>query len=183
MGPENKGFFTYPFLIPKKNGESHFVMNLKPQNQYITCTNFKMTTLKQIREAIHQGQWAVSLDIKSVYCHIPTARSHHCFLCFKWKGKVYQFKILPFGLSTVPKTFTRVTKPILHLSQKMGITIFLYYLDDALLLATSYTQAKGEWHRVVQLLQRLGFVLSLEKCQLEPINNLHTWAWWSTHRI
>ena len=39
--------------------------------------------------AIHPGQWAISLNIKSAYCHIPVARRHHCFLCFQWKGKVY----------------------------------------------------------------------------------------------
>ena len=49
----------------------------------------------------------------------------------------------------------------------MGITIFLY-LDNALVLASSYTQAKEGRQKVVQLLQKLGFVLSLEKCQLEP---------------
>ena len=113
LGHGNKGFFTYPFLILKKNRESHFIMNVKPLNQYIACTKFKMMTLKQIREAIHPGQWAVSLDIKSAYCNIPTASRHHCFLHFQWKGKVYQFRTLPFGLSTAPKTFTRVMKPIL----------------------------------------------------------------------
>ena len=56
LGPGNKGFFAYPFLIPKKNRESHFIMNLKPLNKYITCTKFKMATLKQMREAIHQAQ-------------------------------------------------------------------------------------------------------------------------------
>ena len=49
----------------------------------------------------------------------------------------------------------------------MGITVFLC-LDDALILGNSYTQVKEDGQRVVQLLQRLGFVLSLEKCQLEP---------------
>ena len=126
-----------------------------------------MTTLKQIREAIHPGQWAVSLDIKSAYCHIPIARRHQCFLHFHQKGKVYQFKTLPFGVSTAPKNFTRIMKPILHLCQKMGITIFLY-LDDVLVLATSHTQAKEEWQRVMQLLQKLEFVLRLVKGQLEP---------------
>ena len=64
LGPGNKGFFQYPSLIPKKNAESHFIMSLKSLNQYITCTKFKMTTLKQIREA-------VLLNINSAYCHIP----------------------------------------------------------------------------------------------------------------
>ena len=87
LGPGNKGFFKYPFLIPKKNRESCFIMNLKPLNQFITCTKFKMTILKQIREAIHPGQWAVSLDITSAYCHIPIARKHHCFLLLPVAGQ------------------------------------------------------------------------------------------------
>ena len=82
FGPGNKVFFTYPFLISKKNGESHFIMNLKLLNQYISCTKLKMATLKQIKEAIHPEQWAVSLNIKSAYCHIPIARRHCCFLHF-----------------------------------------------------------------------------------------------------
>ena len=167
LGWGNKGFFTYPFLISKKNGESHFFMNLKLLNQFITCTKYKMTTLKQIREAICPGQWEVSLNIKSAYCHIPITRRYHCSLCFRWEGKVYQFKTLPIGLATAVKTFTRVMKPILHLCWKMGKTVCLH-LDDALVLVTSYTQAKADGQRVGQLLQRLGFVLSLEKCQSEP---------------
>ena len=53
----------------------------------------------------------------------------------------------------------------------MGIAMFLY-LDNALLLANSYTQTKEVGQRVVHLLKRLGFVLSLEKCQLEPTQEL-----------
>ena len=59
-----------------------------------------------------------------------------------------------------------VIKHILHLCQNMIRTVFLY-LDDALVLANSYSQAKEDGQKVVQLLQRLGFVLSLETCQLE----------------
>ena len=150
LGPGNKGFFTYSFLIPKTNEEIHFIMSLKLLNQYITCTNFKMTTQKQIREAIHLGQWTVSFNIKSTYYHIPIAGRHHCFLCFKWKGKVYQFKTLLIGLSTTSQTFMRVMKPIFHLCWKMGMTIFLFlYLDDAVVLANSYTQAKEDGQREV----------------------------------
>ena len=77
----------------------------------------------------------------------------------------------------------RVTKPILHLCQKIGIAIFLY-LDDTLLLANSFTQAKKDGQMVVQLLQKLGFVLSLEKCQLEPTQEFtHLGLVFNTHNM
>ena len=37
-------------------------------------------TLKQISEATHLGQWAVSPDMISAYCHILIAKRHLCFL-------------------------------------------------------------------------------------------------------
>ena len=104
-----------PSQFPRKNGESHFIMSLKPLNQFITCTMFKMNTPKQKGEVICSGQWIVSLNIKSAYCHTPIPRRHYWFLCFRWKGKVYQFKTLPFSLSTAPKMFMRVMKSTLHL--------------------------------------------------------------------
>ena len=85
--------------------------------------------------------------------------------------KLYQFRTLPFSLCTAPKTFTRVTKPFILQCQKIGMTIFLY-LDDALVLANSLPQAKEDGQRVVQLLHRLGFMLNLEKCQVEPTEEL-----------
>ena len=56
--------------------------DLKPLNQYIKCTKFKMTTLKQIRESLRNGQWAVQMDIKLAYCHVLMHHRHRCFLHF-----------------------------------------------------------------------------------------------------
>ena len=178
--PNNKGFFTYPFLIPKKNGKSRFIMNLKPLNRYIKCTKFKMTTLKQIRESLRNGQWAVQMDIKSAYCHVPMHHRHRCFLCFRYKGKVYQFKTFPFGLSMALKMFTRCTRPILLYCRKLGIMLFLY-LDDALVLGDTYDQAKTNGQIVAKLLLDLSFIPSLEKCNFEPTQVFtHLGVTWNT---
>ena len=31
---------------------------------------------------------------------------------FQWNGKVYQFQCLPFGLTSVPRVFSKVMKPV-----------------------------------------------------------------------
>ena len=53
LGPWNKGFFTYPFLIHRKNWESHFIMNLKLLNQFITCTKFTASFASSVK-AVYQ---------------------------------------------------------------------------------------------------------------------------------
>ena len=84
--------------------------------------------------------------------------------------------------STAPKTILRVKNPIPPQYWRIYITKFLY-IDDALVLANSYTQAKEGWQRVMQLPQRLGLILSLESTSWSLIKSLHTWIWCSTHTI
>ena len=139
-----------------------------------------MTTLKQIRESLRNGQWAIQIDIKSAYCHIPMHCRHRCLLRFRYKGKVYQFKTLPFGLSMAPKTFTQCTWPILLYCCKLGIMLLLY-LDDVLVLGDTYNQAKTNGRIIAKLLLDLSFILSLEKCNFEPMQVfMHLGVMWNT---
>ena len=123
-----QGILYISLFDSQENGGGHFMMNLKPLNHFITCTKFKTTILKQIREAIHPGQWGISLHIKPAYCDIPIARIHHCILHFRLRGKVYQFRSLTLGLCTAPKTFTRALKTILLLCQKMGNSVIYTWM-------------------------------------------------------
>ena len=88
-----------PFIILRQNGMNGFIMRLKPLNCFITCTKLKMTTPKQIREPIWPGQWAVSLNIKSVSCHSPTVKRHCCFFHSgrraKWTSSRYCLLVCP----------------------------------------------------------------------------------------
>ena len=160
VGPENKDFHISLLDFLEKQGKP-FHYEIKAMELVHNFCKTQDDYPETDQEAIHQGQLTLLLDIKSAYCHIPIVRRHHCFLSFRWRGKVYQFRTLASSLSTASKTFTRVMKPILLQCQKMGIIVFLY-LDDTLVLANSYTQAKEDGWRVVQFIQRLGFVLSLD---------------------
>ena len=79
---------------------------------------------------------------------------------------------MPLSLSTAPKTFTRVTKAILLQCQECGKTVFLY-LDDALVLANSYTQAKEDGQIVVELLQT-GISAEPRKVQAGAQSRIYT---------
>ncbi len=93
-----------------------------------------MITLKQILSQICLGDWFMSLDLKDAYFHIQVAPHHRRVLRFAFKGVDYQYKILPFGLSLAPRTFTRCMDAALSPLRQMGIRI-LNYLNDWLILA------------------------------------------------
>ena len=103
----------------------------------------------------------------------PKTRRHHCFLQGRWKNTTYSFRTLPFGLSTATKTFTRIKRPISLHYKNMGITLFLY-LDDDLILVESCMQAKIDGMMIVSHLQKLGFILDLNRMQVWTCTGVHS---------
>ena len=92
---------------------------------------------------------------------------HRRFLQFIWRNQTYRYKCLPFGLSTSPRTFTRVTKPVVHRLRSQGVRV-VFYLDDILILASNRSLARAHRQRTVNLLHSLRFSLNLEKSDLIP---------------
>ncbi len=125
-----------------------------------------MITLKQILPQICPGDWFMSLDLKDVYFHIQVAPYHRRFLRFAFEGVAYQYKVLPFGLSLDPRTFTRCMDMALSPLRQMGIRI-LNYLDDWLILAQS--QAVLSSHKtLLSHLDCLGLKVNFSKSILLP---------------
>ena len=53
-----------------------------------------------------------SVDLAHAYFSIPVALADRRFMKFEWNDKMYQFAILPNGLSSAPCIFTKILKPI-----------------------------------------------------------------------
>jgi len=49
---------------------------------------------------MQKGDWLIKLDLKDAYLTIPTL--HTKLPRFQWQGQTWRFKVLPFGLSSVP---------------------------------------------------------------------------------
>ena len=106
------GFYSHLFLVPKKTGDLHPIINLKFLNNHIVKEKFKMETQRAIRKALTQGDWVTSIDLKDAYFHIPVQPTARKYLRFTHLQEVYQFKALPFGLTSAPLEFSRVTETL-----------------------------------------------------------------------
>ena len=93
------------------------------------------------------------------------------FLRFMVGGKVYQFKVLCFSLSTAPQVFTRVMAPVSAILHRMGVRL-RRYLADWLLQASSREQVLLALRTVLQLCRRLRIVVNWEKSQVIPTQQM-----------
>ena len=93
--PGTSGFYSRLFLDPKKNGK----LCLSLLNQYIKKQQFKMETVKSVRQSILVNDWAVSIDLTDAYLHVPIHPRSRKYPRFISENQVFQFMALPFGMS------------------------------------------------------------------------------------
>ena len=124
-------------------------------------------TPETIRTSLQQGEWVTSIDFKDAYFYIPIQEQSIKYLRFYVQGQTYQFKALPFGLSTAPLEFTVVAKEVQLLAIHKGIRIH-QYLDDWLVRATSHRVCLQHTQDLVKICQELGWLVNLGKSELEP---------------
>ena len=155
------GFFNRLFLVPKPN-------KWRPKlTLFLKMEKFKLETPETIRTSLQQGEWVNSIDFKDAYFHIPIQEQSRKYLRFHVDGRTYQFKALPFGLSTAPLEFTVVAKKVKLMAKHKGIRIH-QYLDDWLVRARSHQACLQHTQNLVKICQKLGSLVNADKSELDP---------------
>ena len=169
--PHTQGFLSRVFLVPKKDGSQRPVINLRQLNQFVIWEHFKMENIHLVEHLIQEGDWMVKIDLKDAYFAVPIHRDHQQWLRFHWRDQDYQFCCLPFGLSSAPRVFTKITRPIVAWLRQLGVRL-IAYIDDFLLLAPSKEEAHVQAQLMTTVLQALGFSINNEKSTLVPCQEI-----------
>ena len=164
---EHGQFYSNIFIRPKKEG-IRVILNLKSFNDCIDKIHFKMETIKSAILNISKGDYFASVDLKDAYFSIPIHKEYRKYLRFVWNGKHYQFKVLPQGLASSPRVFTKILKPVYATLRKKGHSI-APYIDDSLLNAPTYLDCLRTITDTCFLVDSLGFTINPNKSVLVPV--------------
>jgi len=166
------GQFLSPiFVIPKPDGTGRFILNLKKLNTYMETSHFKMEDYRTVSQLLQPNDFMAKIDLQDAYYLIPIADKDKKFLRFRYNEHYYEFQCMPFGLSTAPRVFTKLMKPVLAILREKGHKI-VAYLDDLLLLGKSAFEVNCIVTDCLGLLSYLGLIINEKKSELEPQQNL-----------
>ena len=169
------GFYSRIFLVRNKDGDWRPVFDLKSLNQFVRKEKFKMTTPRVVTNALHHGYWVVSVDLKYAYFHIPIHKKSRHLLRFAVETddglRVFQFRALPFGLTSAPRVFTKVILPLGHLAHMHAVCL-LQYLDDWILRSADRSLLAQQTNWLLSGMRRVGLVLNVPKSHLVPTQRL-----------
>ena len=100
----------------QSSGKLRLILDSSHLNKFIVKKSVKYEDLRTVLQMFPPGMsgfFFSSFDLKSAYHHIDICEEHRKFLSFKWPSsdgdmKFYEFKVLPFGLSSAPYVFIKV---------------------------------------------------------------------------
>jgi hypothetical protein len=120
---------------------------------------------------VNRDDFLTSIDLADAFLHVLVHQSSRKYLQFEWDGQLFQFRVLPFGLSLSPLVFTKILKPVLRWARRKGIRISAYF-DDLLIVARDKRTSQVHTRLVLQKLNELGFLTKESKSHLRPSQRL-----------
>lgn len=86
---------------------------------------------------------------------------------FRWNNQYFQFTCLPQGLSSAPRSFTKLLKPVSSHLQKLGTAVFCY-IDDCIFLVTVEKELIDNVRNTSRVFDDLGSTVQVRKFVLVP---------------
>ena len=166
------GEFISPiFSVPKKDNRVRLILNLKRFNEHVKSYHFKMDSIHTALSLMTTGCWMASLDLKDAYYSVSIDKMYQKYLKFSYKGNFFKYTVYPNSLSTCPRNFTKLLKPVLCTLRRQG-HILVIFIDDILIIAASYEACAEAIVAAINVLISLGFVLHVEKSVFLPTRKI-----------
>ena len=167
--PDTPGFYSNIFLVGKASGGWHSVIDLKQLNAHLNAPHFRIFSISSVLNTVRNGDFTFKIDLEDVNFHVPIHPDSRKYLCFTFESNVYQFRVLPFVLSTAPQVFTHLGHIVVGYLPRQGISL-MPYLDDWLVPHPDNLTLPPIPATIFA--RDGGFKLNLAKSELEPVQDI-----------
>lgn len=129
-------------------------------NQFTDHDAEPLSTMDEVIEQVSKWQFFSRIDLRGAYHQLPLRKEERHFTAFEAGGSLYQFKVLPFGVTNGPAGFSRAMKAVLA-----GLEGVARYADDIIVGGVSREEHHDRLRMFLQRAREKGLVLNSEKCK------------------
>ena len=119
-------------LMKKKDGSSRFCIDFRWLNSVTRKDAHPLSRIDDTLDALAGAQWFSIIDLASGYWQVEMEDRDWEKTAFVTPFRLYQFKVMPFGLCNAPSTFQRLMELVLA---GLHWSTCLVYLDDIIIFS------------------------------------------------
>ena len=157
-------------IVPKKEeGEIRIVVDFKALNTKLVKDREPISSSQAIFSALNKCKYFSTIDLKNGFWQIALDPQSRKYTAFITEFGLFQFKVLPFGLSNGPAVFSRMMRTLFN-----NVEHVFTFLDDILVATNSLEEHYSVLNNVFSILSNANLKVNLKKCHfcVESLNFL-----------
>ena len=148
------------FTVPKPHSDKRRpVSAMGIFNEFLIPRHFKMEGLHSLQLILRPLDFMTVIDIKAAFPTLGIHPRYRNYFIFQFRGKFYRYRGSVFGISSLPRAWTKLLRPVMAFLRSFGIRLVIFS-DDILVAAASFAACAQDTQDVLTILQFLGFVIS-----------------------
>lgn len=147
-------------VVKKKDGTIRICLDARALNEKMVSDHECPPRIEEILQCFHGRKYLTSIDLVSSYWQIPLTIESKKYTAFMYNGRMYCYKVLPFGLKCAVASFSRCMDIVLG----PEVRSFTHnYIDDLLIASTTFEEHLCHLQLVLARLKEANLTVNLEK--------------------